>query len=51
MAAAFVPDALWSLIRPLLPACRSRKVVDHVYPTELALRVFCSYSEAAFPGG
>jgi hypothetical protein len=25
-------------------------VVDHVYPTELASRVFCSYSEVAFPG-
>jgi len=24
--------------------CRNRKVVDHVYPTELASRLFCSYS-------
>jgi hypothetical protein len=26
-------------------------VADHVYPTELASQVFCSYSEVAFPGG
>jgi len=50
MAAVLVPDARWSLIRPFPAPCRSRKVVDHVYPTGLALRVFCSYSEVAFPG-
>ena len=32
MAAALVPDALRSLIRPLPPAAsRNRKVVDHVF--------------------
>ena len=45
-AAALVPDALWSLIRPILPASTpSRKVVGHVYPTELASQVFCSDTE------
>ncbi len=51
MAAALVPDALWSLIRPLLPASMPKpQVADHAYPTELASQVFCSYSEVAFPG-
>jgi hypothetical protein len=52
MAAALVPDALWSLLRPLPQLqCRSRKVDDHVYPIELASQAFCSYYEVAFPGG
>jgi hypothetical protein len=52
MAAELVSDALWSLIGHFSqPQRRSRKVADHVYLTELASQVFCSYSEVEFRGG
>jgi hypothetical protein len=52
MAAALVPDAV-EFNPTASPSfqCQSHKVVDPVYPTELAVPVFCSYSEVAFPGG
>jgi hypothetical protein len=52
MADLLIPDTLWDLIEPLLPASRrSRTVADHVHVIVHASQAFCSYSEVAFPGG
>jgi len=48
MAAELLPNALWSLIRPLLPASMPKPQGGR---PELASRVSRSYSEVAFPGG
>ncbi len=52
MATPLLPDALWSLIEPLLPTPAPKpQVEDHAYPTALASRAFCLYCEAVFLGG
>jgi hypothetical protein len=51
MTDALVSRCAWILIRLPQLLCRSRKVADHVDPSELASPILCLYFEVAFPGG